>query len=55
MDDATLPMKELSRRSLLKSVPIVAAAAASLGAAALPDAALAQTKLILSQGEIGRG
>lgn len=44
MDDTKAPKEKISRRSLLKSVPMVAGIVASVGAIAVPEAE-AQTKL----------
>ena len=44
MDDAKAPKEEISRRSLLKGVPVVAGIVASIGAVTVPEA-VAQTKL----------
>lgn len=45
MDDTKTLKQEISRRSLLKGVPMVAGIAVSFGTVAMPDAAVAQTKL----------
>ena len=43
MDDRTAPKEEISRRSLLKGVPMAAGILVSIGAIAVPEA-MAQTK-----------
>lgn len=45
MDDSKTLKEEISRRSLLKGMPAVAGIVVSFGAVALPEAAMAQTKL----------
>jgi hypothetical protein len=45
MDDSKTLKEEISRRSLLKGMPAVAGIVVSFGTVALPEAAMAQTKL----------
>lgn len=44
MDNTTASKEEISRRSLLKGVPMIAGIVVSVGAAAIPEA-MAQSKL----------
>lgn len=45
MDDRQTSEEEISRRSLLKGVPVVAGIVVTFATVALPDVATAQTKL----------